>query len=560
MTRLLLLLFCAALGRAQTLTVVNAASYSTDGGLAPDSIASAFGQGLAPGFVAATTTELPLQLGGATLTVTDSQGTARPARLFAVSPGQVNFLVPAGTATGPATVTLRNGATTAAGRVEIRPAAPGLFSANGSGRGLAAATALRIAPDGTSSEALLARADADRGIIPVPLDLTPGKGLVYLSLFGTGLRAAATTVAINGESLPVLGTAAHSRFAGLDQINIGPLPATLRARDEAEIALLAGNTAANRLTVSLLSDPPTGAWGRRAELIEPNSEMSVAELDGKIYILGGYPASRVSVRTVQVYDPITNTWRLTTPLPAALNHTMSVSVNGRIYVIGGQPGAGGAGPFVDTVYEFNPANATWTTRAPMPTARGGGAAAVLNGKIYVAGGRPPRGNDFAVYDPATNTWQTLPGMPTQRNHLGAAAIAGRIYVVGGRFGAGFETEQTDRIEIFDPATNRWISGAPMPHPRGGINVVEAHGCLHVFGGEGDDDSPTGVHPDHDFYNPFTNTWTSLPPMPTPVHGVTGAVFANGLIYLPGGGISEGGSSGSTIHQVYRPGQHCRTAP
>jgi hypothetical protein len=49
-------------------------------------------------------------------------------------------------------------------------------------------------------------------------------------------------------------------------------------------------------------------------------------------------------------------------------------------------------------------------------------------------------------------------------------------------------------------------------------------------------------------------------MPTPVHGVTGAIFANGLIYLPGGGISEGGSSGSTLHQVYRPSQNCRTAP
>ena len=43
-------------------------------------------------------------------------------------------------------------------------------------------------------------------------------------------------------------------------------------------------------------------WATRRNLLEANSEMSVAELDGRIYVLGGYPASRVTVRTVQVYD------------------------------------------------------------------------------------------------------------------------------------------------------------------------------------------------------------------------------------------------------------------
>lgn len=537
MTRALILTLAAALGCcAQTLTVVNGASFSGTG-VAPSSIASAFGQNL-----------------GTTVTVVDSQGTERQATVFAAAPAQVNFLIPAGTA--PGTATVRCGAS--AGRIEIRAVSPGLFAANGSGRGIAAASVLRVAFAGTRTESFLAQPDPDRGVIPVPIDLDPASGQLYLSLFGTGFRGATRlAVAMNGESIPVLGAAAHSQFPGLDQVNVGPLPLTLGNRDEAEILLTADGVSANRVTVSFLTAPAAGAWGRRAELAEANSEMSVADLDGKIYVLGGYPSSRVSVRTVQVYDPVTNSWRLTTPLPVALNHTMAASVNGKLYLIGGQPTATGAGPFVNTTYEYDPATERWAAKAPMPTERGGGAAAVLNGKIYVAGGRPPRGNDFAVYDPDTNSWQTLANLPTQRNHLGAATIGGKIYVIGGRFGAGFESEQTDRIEIFDPATNRWTTGAPMPHPRGGINVAEAHGCLHVFGGEGDDDSPSGVHPDHDVYNPVTNTWSSLAPMPTPVHGVTGAVFANGLIYLPGGGTMEGGSSGSTVHQVYRPSQRCR---
>lgn len=117
--------------------------------------------------------------------------------------------------------------------------------------------------------------------------------------------------------------------------------------------------------------PQPGAWGTRAPLIEANSEMSVAELDGKIYVIAGYPSSRISVATVQVYDPVSNRWRLTTPLPAALNHTMPAAVDGKLYIIGGQPGNSSAGPFVDSVYEYDPAKATWTARAPMPTQRGG---------------------------------------------------------------------------------------------------------------------------------------------------------------------------------------------
>ena len=303
--------------------------------------------------------------------------------------------------------------------------------------------------------------------------------------------------------------------------------------------------------------PAPGAWGMRAPLLEANYELSIAELDGKIYVLGGYPSNRTSVATVQVYDPAANIWKLTTPLPVALNHTMAASVNGRLYLIGGQTSAAGDGPFVNTIYEYDPAKASWTPRAPMPTQRSGGAAAVVDGKIYVAGGRPPHGRDFAVYDPRTDAWRTQPDLPTQRNHLAAAAIGGKVYVAGGRFGAGFDSEKTDAVEVFDPETNAWAARARMPRPRGGVNGIAALGCLHVFGGEGNDLDPIGVFPDHDVYDPGTDRWSRLDPIPFPVHGVTGAAFISGLIHLPGGGVAQGGSSGSKIHQVYRPTMTCR---
>ncbi len=395
-----------------------------------------------------------------------------------------------------------------------------------------------------------------------------------LAAFGVGGALADPALTVFRDGTPLAandnwGTAPNAAQVTATAVQVGAFPFGFESRDAAVLVTLApgaysavvsgvGGATGNAL-VELYAVPPQptvlaeGAWALRADLPEANSEMSVAELNGKIYVVGGYPASRVSVRTVQVYDVATDTWSLTTPLPVALNHTVTAAVGGKLYVIGGQTSAGGAGPFVDTVYAYDPATRVWTPRAPMPTQRGGGAGAVIDGRIYVAGGRPPRGSDFAVYDPATDTWRTLPDLPTQRNHVGAAAIGGRLYVVGGRLAAGFESEMTDRVEVFDPIAGTWSARAPLPRPRGGVNAVAANGYLHVLGGEGTKDTPSGVFPDHDVYNPATNRWTRLPNMPVPVHGVTGATFINGLIHLTGGGISDGGESGTTLHQVYRPG-------
>jgi N-acetylneuraminic acid mutarotase len=188
----------------------------------------------------------------------------------------------------------------------------------------------------------------------------------------------------------------------------------------------------------------------------------------------------------------------------------------------------------------------------MPTSRSAGAAAVIGNLIYVAGGRPPRGQDFAVYDVLNDQWTTLTNLPTGRNHLAAAAINGKIHVVGGRLGAGFTSAMTNVLEVFDPAVGIWSARAPMPTTRGGINGIAVNGCFFVWGGEG----PDGVFEENEMYVPSQNRWYRLEPMPVPVHGVTGAAFVNGLIHAPGGGTSTGGSSGSGVHQVFWVGGIC----
>jgi N-acetylneuraminic acid mutarotase len=87
-------------------------------------------------------------------------------------------------------------------------------------------------------------------------------------------------------------------------------------------------------------------------MIEPNSEFAAAELDGRIYVLRGYPAGRVTVRTVQIYDIAADKWTLGPTLPEPNNHGMAAAINGVLYLIGGQTDPQRA--YVSTVYALDP--------------------------------------------------------------------------------------------------------------------------------------------------------------------------------------------------------------
>jgi N-acetylneuraminic acid mutarotase len=294
---------------------------------------------------------------------------------------------------------------------------------------------------------------------------------------------------------------------------------------------------------------PAGPWSSRAEMLQPRSEIAVAELAGKIYVAGGYPMGRVPSDVLQVYDVATDTWSLGPRLPVPIHHTMLAAVDGRLFLIGGEvDGAGSGRPaiFVANVYELDLASDIWVERAPMPTGRSGGGVAVIGGA-----------HDFAVYDVAADRWTVLPDLPTQRNHLAVDAIDGRVYVAGGRVGGGVGSEMTAVLEVYDPATGRWSSAAPMPAPRAGVTAITANGCLYVIGGEGNDADPRGIFEQVEAYDPRTDTWATLTPMPIPTHGLTGAALVDGRIHVPGGAVTRGGDTGTTLHQVYTPERSCR---
>jgi uncharacterized protein (TIGR03437 family) len=226
-------------------------------GLASEAITASFGDRLATATRSSPNALLlPTLLAGTTVKVKDSAGILRPAPLFFVSPTQVNYQIPPGTAAGPATVTITSGdGTVSTGLALLKAVAPGLFTANGNGQGVAAALALRVKADGSQSYEPVAQFDAAQNkFIARPLDLGPATDQVYLVLFGTGIRQrsslSAVIATIGGAYAEVSFAGASPDFVGLDQINVR-VPRSLAGRGEIDVLLTVEAQMANAVRVNI---------------------------------------------------------------------------------------------------------------------------------------------------------------------------------------------------------------------------------------------------------------------------------------------------------------------
>jgi uncharacterized protein (TIGR03437 family) len=234
---------------------VSAANYRGPN-LTAESIAAAFGQSLATTVQAATTVPLPTELGGTRVVVKDALGVERAAPLFFVSPAQINYQVPLGTQLGWASVTIYNGAGASfTDPVHIVSVSPGVFSADSSGHGVAAALVLRFKADGTYTYEPVAAYDQTQGrFISVPIDVGAPADQVYLTLFGTGLRGRSSTSAVSasigGTSLEVTYAGPQGSLIGVDQVNLR-LPGNLAGKGEAELSVSVDGLAANSVNVRI---------------------------------------------------------------------------------------------------------------------------------------------------------------------------------------------------------------------------------------------------------------------------------------------------------------------
>jgi N-acetylneuraminic acid mutarotase len=173
-------------------------------------------------------------------------------------------------------------------------------------------------------------------------------------------------------------------------------------------------------------------------------------------------------------------------------------------------------------------------------------------------------NLAARYNPATNTWTMIASMPQGRNHAAAATDGQKMYVFGGRTGNNNTSNGYNTVQIYDPLTNTWESSAssgsdiaPLPIGRGGMGkAVYLNGEFYIMGGETKDGPSANEYHTYDrvdIYNPLTNSWRLGTPMPTARHGIF-PLLHGGRIYVAGGGprSMQIGYNDSNILEIYNP--------
>jgi len=290
-----------------------------------------------------------------------------------------------------------------------------------------------------------------------------------------------------------------------------------------------------------------GVWEVIGRLPLARNETASATVNGRIYIMGGYGEEPDPSTVVQVYDVASDSWSQAAPAPLALHHSGAAVVDGKIYLVGGFTKPFGERDPVDTLFVYDPATDQWQTRASMLAPSGALAVAVLDGKIFAFGGerkRPAGSNppyapvdDAAVYDPQTDRWEALPPLRYRRDHLSASAVNGRVYVMGGRDRPAYDLPFN---EVWDPVARTWDLTAPMPTGRSGHTAAVLANHVYTFGGEGNPASPIGIYNQVEVYDPTTDEWAQLDPMPVGRHAVS-AVAVGDRIFLPGGSTRQGGA-------------------
>jgi len=282
-------------------------------------------------------------------------------------------------------------------------------------------------------------------------------------------------------------------------------------------------------------------------------ESSAVKIGDGLYVFGGR-----GERPLQVLDLKTQRWRTLAPPPLEIHHAQAVAYGGRIHVISGLTGKFPEEPSLEKVYIFDPATNVWSEGPQIPRERRRGASGVvvIGDLAYVLGGNT-RGHNSGYVPWAdslnlrTGEWTVLPDAPHARDHFHAAVVDGRIYAAGGRRSAadaGEPLSQTiAQVDVFDPASATWTTlAADLPSPRAGTAAVEWNDTLVVLGGESG--RQVAAHAEVEAFDPETQTWTSLPPMPVGRHGAQAVTDESGL-WITAGSANRGG--GPELNDVLR---------
>lgn len=242
---------------------------------------------------------------------------------------------------------------------------------------------------------------------------------------------------------------------------------------------------------------------------------------------------------------------ITTPRRSAAGAIVNNFKDGspEAWVVGGVTANGP----VDLVEVYSLSWGDWRQEASMLQPRAHHGAAALGGNLFVGGGEISCGGTafcqtekVEMYAPSTKTWSQVSSLSQARKGLAFASdeASGLLYALGGVDCGGdcsaLSAKYLGTAEVYNPATQAWTLLPPMPTPRADLSAGVVDSKLYAVGGCGGEGnlencSPLAVV---EMYDPATNTWTSVSPLVQPRHGFTLGTYGSQLI-IAGGSSSVG---------------------
>ncbi len=298
----------------------------------------------------------------------------------------------------------------------------------------------------------------------------------------------------------------------------------------------------------------TPAWRTLVTETAPTArhENAFVALDGRLYLLGGR-----GDRPLEIFDPVSGRWSRGTAPPFEVHHVQAVAHEGRLWLLGALTGDFPDEPAVPAVWTYDPVADAWQEGPSIPAHRRRGASgvAVHDGLIYLVGG-VTRGHTggyvpwLDVLDPASGAWRELQDAPHARDHFHAAVLDGRLYAAGGRtsaHGSDAPMRSVAAVDVYDIAAGTWSTlDAPIPTPRSGTATLAHAGRVLVLGGESD--AQRRAHDEVEAWNPAAARWERLPALPAGRHG-TQVTTLDGALHIVAGSGDRGGGPELADHLV-----------
>lgn len=287
-------------------------------------------------------------------------------------------------------------------------------------------------------------------------------------------------------------------------------------------------------------------------------------VNGKLYVFGGFDPDKsccTPTRRAFVYDPALDSWTPIADMPAMGNGTLAgglthagTATDGiAIYFAGGYTAANatGTGQIFGTreVWRYNVDSNTYTRLPDLPVARAAGQLAVVGRNLHYIGGTNQArtqdvGDHYVLALDGGTSWGTLAPLPNPRHHAGAAVLNGKIYYIGGQRGHDGPLVPQSDVHVYDPVSNSWSQAASMTKPtnHAGSSTFVKDGRIIVLGGQMNHNQSIR---DVVSYNPATNSWSALTPLPRSVHSGVGGTIGGKLYY------STGNASSTLPHAMWQ---------